>query len=77
MVFQTSNSPFRRNARSLRFDPSSFFAMQSNPTVSKAILGHPSHSRPQHSRSIGVLPIVGVTLKKEQKKIRVDNHLST
>jgi hypothetical protein len=51
--------------------------MQSNPIDSKTALGHPSQGRPQHSRNIGVLPIVGVTLKKEQKKIRLDNHLST
>jgi hypothetical protein len=60
-----------------RFDPSSFSAMQSNPIDSKAALSRPPQGRLQHSCSIDVLPIVGVTLKKEQKKIRVDNHLST
>jgi hypothetical protein len=51
--------------------------MQSNPIDSKAALSRPPQGRLQHSCSIDVLPIVGVTLKKEQKKIRVDNHLST
>jgi hypothetical protein len=75
----SSRRATRRSAetRSLRFDPSSFSAMQSNPIDSKAALSRPPQSPLQHSCSIDVLPIVGVTLKKEQKKIRVDNHLST
>jgi hypothetical protein len=76
MVFQTSNSPFRRNAvASLRsvivfrnaIEPDRF-KIGTQPSAARSAAAFV-----QHRRS----PLVGVTLKKEQKKIRVDNHLST